>query len=75
MKAVASAIESDGKVDYLNVIAGTNMDRLLRAEHWPPTPARHGLFVHLAADIRSSVRWGQVRERLRNEAIMAIMAT
>ena len=55
MKDVARALESDGKLDYLNVIAGTNMDRLLRAEHWPPTPARHGLFVHLAAGIRSVV--------------------
>ena len=55
MKAVARAVESDGMVDYLNVIAGTNMDRLLRAEHWPPTPAQHGLFVHLAAGIRSAV--------------------
>ena len=52
MKDVARALESDGKLDYLNVIAGTNMDRLLRAEHWPPTPARHGLFVHLAAGAR-----------------------
>ena len=55
MKAVARAVESDGKVDYLNVIAGTNMDRLLRAEHWPPTPAPHGLYVHFAAGIRSAV--------------------
>ncbi len=55
MKAVARAIESEGKVDYLNVIAGTNMDRLQRAGHWPPTPARHGLFVPLAAGIRSAV--------------------
>ena len=55
MKAVARAIECDGEVDYLNVIAGTNMDRIQRAEHWPPTPAPHGLYVHLAAGIRSAV--------------------
>ncbi len=55
MKEVARAIDGDGKVDYLNVIAGTNMDRIQRAEHWPPTPAPHGLYVHLAAGIRAAV--------------------
>ena len=76
MKAVARAIESDGKVDYLNVIAGTNMDRLLRAEHWPPTPARHGLFVHLAAGIRSAVGLpvftvGRITDPVQAERILA----
>ena len=76
MKAVARAIESDGKVDYLNVIAGTNMDRLLRAEHWPPTPARHGLFVHLAAGIRSAVGLpvftvGRITDPVKAERILA----
>ena len=33
MQAVARALESDGNVDYLNVIAGTNMDRIQRALH------------------------------------------
>ena len=76
MKAVARAVESDGKVDYLNVIAGTNMDRLLRAEHWPPTPARHGLFVHLAAAIRSVVELpvftvGRITDPVQAERILA----
>ena len=76
MKAVASAIECDGEVDYLNVIAGTNMDRLLRAEHWPPTPARHGLFVHLAAGIRSAVGLpvftvGRITDPAQAERILA----
>ena len=76
MKAVARAVESDGKVDYLNVIAGTNMDRLLRAEHWPPTPARHGLFVHLAAAIRSAVELpvftvGRITDPVQAERILA----
>ena len=69
-------VESDGKVDYLNVIAGTNMDRLLRAEHWPPTPARHGLFVHLAAGIRSGVELpvftvGRITDPVQAERILA----
>ena len=76
MKAVARIIESDGRVDYLNVIAGTNMDRLLRAEHWPPTPARHGLFVHLAADVRSAVGLpvftvGRITDPVEAERILA----
>ena len=76
MKAVARAVESDGKVDYLNVIAGTNMDRLLRAEHWPPTPAQHGLFVHLAAGIRSVVELpvftvGRITDPVQAERILA----
>ena len=76
MKAVAQAVESDGKVDYLNVIAGTNMDRLLRAEHWPPTPAQHGLFVHLAAGIRSVVELpvftvGRITDPVQAERILA----
>ena len=76
MKAVALAIESDGKVDYLNVIAGTNMDRLRRAEHWPPTPSRHGLFVHLAAAIRSAVELpvftvGRITDPVQAERILA----
>lgn len=76
MKAVARMIENDGEVDYLNVIAGTNMDRLLRAEHWPPTPARHGLFVHLAAGIRSAVELpvftvGRITDPVQAERILA----
>ena len=76
MKAVARAVESDAKVDYLNVIAGTNMDRLLRAEHWPPTPAQHGLFVHLAAGVRSVVELpvftvGRITDPAQAERILA----
>ena len=76
MRAVARLVESDGKVDYLNVIAGTNMDRLLRAEHWPPTPAAHGLFVHLAAGIRSAVELpvftvGRITDPAQAERILA----
>ena len=52
------------------------MDRLLRAEHWPPTPARHGLFVHLAAGIRSAVELpvftvGRITDPVKAERILA----
>ena len=76
MKAVARALESDGEVDYLNVIAGTNMDRILRAEHWPPTPAPAGLYVHLAAGIRAVVELpvftvGRITDPVQAERILA----
>ena len=76
MKMVAHAMERDGKVDCLNVIAGTNMDRIQRAEHWPPTPAPHGLYVHLAAGIRSAVELpvftvGRITDPAQAERILA----
>jgi 2,4-dienoyl-CoA reductase-like NADH-dependent reductase (Old Yellow Enzyme family)/thioredoxin reductase len=55
MKDIARRLEATGQIDYLNVIAGNNMDRVNRATHWPPTPAPHGLFVPLAREIRSVV--------------------
>ena len=76
MKAVAAALERDGKLDYLNVIAGTNMDRVGRADHWPPSPAPQGLFVHLAAAIRSAVELpvfavGRIVDPVEAERILA----
>ncbi len=55
MQEIAKRLAAAGKLDYLNVIAGTNSDRLMRWEHWPPTPAPHGLFVPLAAAIKKVV--------------------
>ena len=56
MQEIAIRLEATGKLDYLNVIASNNMDRVYRAVHWPPTPAPHGLFVPLAAGIKKIVR-------------------
>jgi 2,4-dienoyl-CoA reductase-like NADH-dependent reductase (Old Yellow Enzyme family)/thioredoxin reductase len=56
MQEIAQRLAGTGRIDYLNVIAGTNMDRVQRWEHWPPTPAPHGLFVELAAAIKAVVR-------------------
>ena len=50
---IARRLEATGKVHYLSVIAGTNLDRFQRVAHWPATPAPHGLFVHLAEGIKS----------------------
>lgn len=55
MTEVAPLLCAPGKLDYLNVIAGTNYDRIMRMEHWPPTPAPAGLYVPLAAAIKAVV--------------------
>ncbi len=55
MKVIVSQIADTGLIDYLNVIAHTNITHLGRARHWAPTPAKHGVFVHLAAAIRSVI--------------------
>lgn len=44
-----------GLVDYLNIIAHTNFTATGRSKHWPPTPAKHGVFVDLATAIKSEV--------------------
>tara|TARA_B100000287_G_scaffold223208_1_gene210604 strand:- start:7633 stop:9600 length:1968 start_codon:yes stop_codon:yes gene_type:complete len=54
MKTIASYLSKHAEIDYLNVIYGTNYNRLSRMEHWPPTPAPHGLFVSLAGGIKDS---------------------
>lgn len=55
MQEIARRLEATGKLDYLNVIASNNLDRVYRTVHWPPTPAPHGLFVPLAAAIKQVV--------------------
>lgn len=55
MREIAPRLEETGKLDYLNIAAGNNLDRVQRTTHWPPTPAPHGLFVPLASGIREVV--------------------
>jgi 2,4-dienoyl-CoA reductase-like NADH-dependent reductase (Old Yellow Enzyme family)/thioredoxin reductase len=55
LQDIAALIAQNGQVDYLNIIVGTNYERAGRMDHWPPTPAPHGLFVPLAAGIKSRV--------------------
>ncbi len=55
MEDIAPRLAATGKLDYLNVIVGTNYDRIMRMEHWPPTPAPHGLYVSHAAAIKTKV--------------------
>lgn len=55
LQEISALLSQTGQLDYLNVIVGTNYDRKGRMEHWPPTPAPHGLFVPLAAGIKGKV--------------------
>ena len=55
LQEIAKLLAQTGLVDYLNIIVGTNYERAGRMNHWPPTPAPHGLFVPLAAGIKSQV--------------------
>ena len=55
MTEIAALLNEAGSLDYLNVMAGTNNDRIMRWEHWPARPAPHGLFAPLAARIRAAV--------------------
>ncbi|MSP82371.1 MAG: FAD-binding protein [Alphaproteobacteria bacterium] len=76
MKEVARRLEAIGKVDYLNVAAGTNLDRVTRATHWGPTPLPHGAYVPLAAAIKAAVRLpvfttGRITDPRQAEKILA----
>ena len=53
--AVAHGLAASGLIDYLNVIAGTNMRRMSRVDHWPATPAGTGIWRHLARAVREAV--------------------
>ena len=55
MREIAVHLERTEQLDFLNIIAGNNLDRVHRTTHWPPTPAPHGLFVELAAGIKAVV--------------------
>jgi 2,4-dienoyl-CoA reductase-like NADH-dependent reductase (Old Yellow Enzyme family) len=55
MKVVTKVIAETGLIDYLNIIAHTNVTHTGRAKHWAPTPAKHGIFVPLAEAIRKQV--------------------
>jgi 2,4-dienoyl-CoA reductase-like NADH-dependent reductase (Old Yellow Enzyme family)/thioredoxin reductase len=76
MQEIAKKLEATGLLDYLNVAAGTNMDRVMRAAHWPPTPAPHGLYAHLAAAIKEVVKLpvfavGRIVEPAHAERLLA----
>jgi hypothetical protein len=50
---VVKVIDGVGSIDWYVVIAGNNMERFARVDHWPPTPAPQGLHAKLAAGIKA----------------------
>ena len=52
---LARGLAASGLIDYLNVIAGTNMRRMSRVDHWPAAPAGTGIWRHLARAVRDAV--------------------
>ena len=55
MKNVCRKLSDEKLVDYVNVTAHTNITATGRSKHWAPTPAKHGIFVDLAAAIKQVV--------------------
>lgn len=55
LREIAAHLAADGRIDYLNVIVGTNYDKLGRMIHWGPTPLPQGVYVPLATNIKQAV--------------------
>jgi 2,4-dienoyl-CoA reductase-like NADH-dependent reductase (Old Yellow Enzyme family)/thioredoxin reductase len=52
MQEIVQHIDGLGMIDLYVVASGHNLQRFARIDHWPPTPAPHGLHVRLAKGIR-----------------------
>ncbi len=52
---LARLLAASGVIDYINVIAGSNMVRMARVDHWPAAPTGVGIFRHLARAVRDVV--------------------
>jgi 2,4-dienoyl-CoA reductase-like NADH-dependent reductase (Old Yellow Enzyme family) len=52
MQDIVRRLDREVAVDYYVVASGTNMDHFARIDHWPPSPAPHGLRVGLASGIK-----------------------
>jgi len=52
---VGAALARSGLVDYLNVITGSNVQRMGRVDHWPAAPTGTGVWRHLARAVRDVV--------------------
>lgn len=55
MKSICAELDKRQLVDYFNIIAHTNVTHTGRSKHWAPTPTPHGVFVELAAAIKTVV--------------------
>ena len=54
MQEIVRRIDEAARIDYYVVASGTNLDQFARVDHWPPSPAPHGLHVALAAGIKAA---------------------
>jgi 2,4-dienoyl-CoA reductase-like NADH-dependent reductase (Old Yellow Enzyme family)/thioredoxin reductase len=52
MRTIVPLIDAVGMIDLYVVASGNNLDRFARVDHWPPTPAPHGIHVRLAEGIK-----------------------
>lgn len=55
MKSICHELDRQQLVNYFNIIAHTNFTHTGRSKHWAPTPTPHGVFVELAAAIKTVV--------------------
>ena len=51
-REIVRRLDDQVRVDYYVAASGTNLDHFARVDHWPPSPAPHGLRSDLAAGIR-----------------------
>lgn len=52
MRQIVQHIDATETINMYVVASGNNLDRFARVDHWPPTPAPHGLHVRLARGIQ-----------------------
>lgn len=52
VREIVRHIDRAHVIDYYVAASGNNLDRFARVDHWPPSPAPHGLHAHLAATLR-----------------------
>ena len=52
MQDIVRRLDREVAVDYYVVASGTNMEHFPRIDHWPPSPAPHGLRIGLASGIK-----------------------
>ena len=52
VQRIVQHIDRSHLINYYVAGSGNNLERFARVDHWPPTPAPHGLHVQLAAALR-----------------------
>lgn len=52
VQRIVRHVDRSHLINYYVAGSGNNLERFARVDHWPPTPAPHGLHVELAAALR-----------------------